>query len=906
MTDLFDIKLWMYPSANPDSDPSLWGLDEDISSYIRHPGSDGGQVIAYSGGKGDEAPSPDAGQMTLTLDNRDGRFSTDNILGPYYGNLDISTPIRMGVTSFSDTFTRTTSNGWGTVDAALGKVWTVGGTASNWGTDGAKANVIIPTANTAFLATPVNANAKDVDITVTVIPAAVATGGRFACGIEVRGSNSGSFVRTTLGFDVVGALKLDILRYVNGVSSTVASTVTLAGTYSAGQRWRFRVQADGGRIRAKAWLESGSEPATWNVSGSENIATGSVVNVYLARFAGNSNSGATTIMSLDDFRVVGFEFTGSVVSWPLRWDKSGNNSWAPITAAGTLRRMNQGTYPIQSPLRRQLGGTADVAAYWPMEDGSAATSFSSATPGALPATFAGVTPASDNTLPGGGVAPVLNSATGSIVGRCKRQAGTGFSVMFFFKLPSIPGAKTRIARIRTVRGDGRIWDLSMDSGGLYVETFLADGTASTSVIVGMPSIDVTQWMAWQLETDNSGGVTTDFVAIINQIGTDDFYYQSGSIGSNTITQLSNCVLTGPSGTAFAHLWMGQNTLPFVSSNFIRVSSGYAGETAAARFGRVCTEAGIPYIVRPGDSERMGAQKEGGTLAILKSCVETDYGVMAERGAGLEFIPRTARWNAAAALALSVASGHIDAPPEPVRDDQRLRNKWTVSRTAGGQAVAQNDASIARQGIWEDSATINTMDDTVLTNHAAWRTFLGTGARLRWPGVSLNFARNPLLLPYWRTRGYGWRFTVDTDRLQVYGNEPDLIMEGFSSRLWPNGWELDMNSTSASVWKAAVTDDTGILGRADNEYCQTTALISSTATTIPITTTSGPRWDNTAALWTGGVDFNVGGERVTVTSITNGVDPAQTLNVSARGVGGSAASHASGASVHLWDPPIAAL
>jgi hypothetical protein len=393
---------------------------------------------------------------------------------------------------------------------------------------------------------------------------------------------------------------------------------------------------------------------------------------------------------------------------------------------------------------------------------------------------------------------------------------------------------------------------------------------------------------------------------LHEVGSITYGGQSGSTPGAFDSAAQSFYVTGPAGSAFAHAWLGLNTLPFVTTEFSLVSSGYAGELAADRFARVCTEAGIPYILRPGASEAMGAQKEAGTLAVLESCVETDYGVMAERGSGLEYIPREARWNAAVAMAITVAAGQVAAAPEPVRDDQRLRNKWTVSRTNGGQGVYQDGADIARHGTWEDSATINTYDDSVLENHAGFRTALGIVERLRWPSVSLDFSRNPSLLPSWRARTYGWRLTVTTGKAQVQGNEPDLIVEGFTASLDPDNWTVTLNCSSAQAWKAAVTDDTGILGRADNEYCETTALISSTTLSIPITTTSGTRWDNTAGLWTGGVDFFVGGERVTVTSITNGVDPAQTLNCSARGVGGFAASHASGTKVRLWEPAIAAL
>jgi phospholipase/lecithinase/hemolysin len=105
----------------------------------------------------------------------------------------------------------------------------------------------------------------------------------------------------------------------------------------------------------------------------------------------------------------------------------------------------------------------------------------------------------------------------------------------------------------------------------------------------------------------------------------------------------------------------------------------------------------------------------------------------------------------------------------------------------------------------------------------------------------------------------------------------------------------------------LADDTGIYGRVDSDACTTTGSITSTTVAIPITTTSGQlKWDNTAGLWTGGVDFNVGGERITVTSITNGAGQTQTLNATVRGVNGYASSHASGVSVSLWDPAVVGL
>lgn len=905
---LHDIRLWLYPGANPDADPSLWGLEENISSYIRRPGQDGGQSIQYSGGKGDEAPAVDAGQMSLTLDNRDGRFSTDKIDGPYYGLLDTNNPIRMGVASFVDAFTRTSSSGWGSPDASLGKTWAHSGVATDWTVDGAKSAVVIPLANSAQGAVAGNGGGKDMDIVMTTIPVAVATGARFVSGIRARVTDSSNFLAATLSFGLLGAMRINLVTVTAGVTTTLASLDPIPSTtYTAGQRWRLRFQVDGQAMRTKVWPEADPEPSTWTLTAEEATATGTDIGLYVARISGNTNSGATPILQFDDFEAVAFEFTGAVVAWPLRWNLAATNSWAPIRATGILSRVRQGVYPIQSPLRRQLAGEANISTYIPMEGGADSLSFPSTVSGQPAAVFSNVTPAADTSLPGGGPAPTLDTATGAITGKTNLlNNGTGFSFMVMLKLGSVSGTKTRVVRLRTSRGPVPIWDFSISSTHTYVEGLDAEENVITSSTT-VHSEDWTQWHAWQLETDNSSTPgSTDWSAIYHLVGSVTYWAQTGTIAGGTNSLIRSFALTGPQGTSFGHAWLGRNTLPFVTDSFSLVSSGYAGETAADRFARNCTESGIPYILRPGESEVMGAQREANLVAVLESCVQTDYAVIDERGSGLEFIPRSARWNATATMAVTVAAGQIGREPEPTRDDQRLRNKWTVSRVGGGFGTFQNDDDIARHGTWEDSAQINTSTDAVLENHAAFRTMLGTGQRLRWPNVGLNFSRNQDLLPQWRSRGYGWRLTVETGQTQVTGNEPDLIVEGFTATLDPDNWTVDLNCSSASDWVAAVTDDTGILGRADNESCETTALISSTTLSIPITTTSGPRWDSTAGLWAGGVDFNVGGERVTVTSITDGVDPLQTLNATARGVNGYASEHASGSVVRLWNSPIVAL
>src|ERR1700749_1683699 len=168
----FDARIWFYPGANPNSTPDAWEPRfKEISSFVRRPGNDGGAPIVYSSGKQDESTQTDAGQMTLTLDNRDGRFSTENMAGPYFGLLDINTPIRLVTRVFTDSFTRTVSGGLGTIDAVNGISWPTGA-PSQYSVNGSQGQVVVTGANT-FTATQVTgANCRDVDIFSSVIPLA--------------------------------------------------------------------------------------------------------------------------------------------------------------------------------------------------------------------------------------------------------------------------------------------------------------------------------------------------------------------------------------------------------------------------------------------------------------------------------------------------------------------------------------------------------------------------------------------------------------------------------------------------------------------------------------------------------------------------------------------------------------
>lgn len=892
----------IYPGSDP-SDARTWTTNRvDISPWIRYPGGDGGQPISYSAGRTDEASRVDASKMDLTLDNRDGRFSSRNPTGPYYPNLKRGTPITLSMVTSEDNFNRVAANinatvlsgGGGVTWANAGSTWSINGTSA----------VGNPPVNTFSFVRAVGAGTFNGEGRVTISSVQTITGTEgYLGGVYFRASGATGAVCMLLEFTTTGQVQLTARYKETGFNGIGAATSI---PYTAGDKIRMYWVADGANLRGKFWkpanpaLPDADEPADWSLVTSYSRSYGGQIGMMSWRTAGNTNTGNTLLY--DDWVTEAAEFTGAISQLPVEWNVTGSNSWAAISAAGPLRRLQQGSGQLKSPLARQLPAYKPLA-YWPLEDGSQATQFGSATNAVQPAFKSGgmVQAAGDSSLPGGGPAPTFLTNNASIRGQApRRQAGSGFAALFFFKLAALPATKTKVVQFQ---GSGRIttWNWYIDSGSnTTVEGIEADGTVTINVINNSGGVDFTKWVALQLETERIVATNTvEWAWTFLQVGNPAFYSQAGSFTSTQqcrvwLFQVGSSA-SDLSGMAVAHMWLGENTLPFVDYTFNAVSDGYRGELASARELRLATDENLALMVEPGTSEALGPQRPGSFLDNLQDAADSDNAILYEAGSGLGFRPRSARYNRPVHMALSVAAGQIAKPPRPIDDDQRLRNDWTVSRDEGAFAQVTDPISIAGNGKYADSITINTQTDSPLPDHAGWRTYLGTRDDLRWPDITLNFARSPELLELWRSAPYGFRFTVATGRSQLPGSDPDVIAEGFTGTFWPHGWEVVLNCSSAWPWDVAALDS--VNARLDQDAgVSTIGAVNSITNTLTVTTQAGnPLW--TLANFPFGA--MIGGERMTVTNITGATSP-QTFTVT-RSVNNVVKSHLAGTSVQVYRP-----
>jgi hypothetical protein len=887
------VRVRIAPGGQPAADPATW-VWVDITSDVRVASG-----ITIDAGRSDEGNKVDPGKCTLTLDNRSGNYSTRNALGQWYGKLAKGTPLRVGTIAVADTFNRTVASGWGTTES--GQAWSNGGSSFSV-TPGT--GLMTFAANGAFITTASGSELLDIDGRYTAAVPAVMTGGSLVTALIVRYLDANNYYWLTCEFNPAGTVTTKIRRTLNNVLADLAVLTTVPGvTYTAGTKLTVRVQADGPALRVKIWAASGSEPDAWTLTASDSsIFAAGRIGLYLWSTGSNTNTKPFTV-SLDDLEVEAIEFTGTVPEWPPRWDQSRKDATTPITAAGILRRLQQGKSPLRSPIARMLLRNSPVA-YWPLEDADNATAAAPGMPGVSAASARSVQFAQDSPKLYGAKQTTGITASTVMAGAIPSHTATGtWGVVFFTYLLAPPAATTRLMTV-TSTGTVRTWAVDSDSSGYTLSGYDSDNSLVAQS--GAPYPDTVKppgWVAFDLLVSQSGSTITGKLIKygVTGVATTPLMYVttaptfSGSAGSPTGWKMQGSL--GFNGGNLAHVAAFNYEPPFVTYAFANAANGYIGETAADRITRLCAEETVQVVVDAGISEPLGAQNTDTFLNLLYAAESADLGILYERGAGLAYRPRGARYNRPVEFALDFTVGDVADPPEPTDDDQNLRNQWTVTRDGGSSAVATDQASVDASGLLDDSETINVATDLVLPDHASWRLATTTVDEYRWPKVDLNLARNTGQIRKWRAAQPFPRMTIAHEPSQVAGNAVDVTVLGYSQNLSPFGWDIELNCAPSSPWSDIAVYDASRKDSASTTLAS--AIATTTATSVAIKTT------NPVEVWstTAGYDWAVAGERMTVTSITAAVFSGGTYNQTAtvtRAVNGVAKTHTVGTEVHLAD------
>jgi hypothetical protein len=196
----------------------------------------------------------------------------------------------LNTNTVTDTFTRSTSNGWGS--ANTGQAWTTsGGSASDFSTNGTKA--IQSASTTAVLRNaliPVGVSDMRVRATVNLDTGTI-TGNTASAWVAARVTDTNNYYAAQLEFRTDDSVRLAIIERVAGSLSGISSTVTIATSFAANQQFTVEIEAAGSTVRATAWATATSSNPGWLVEATDTSLTSGTQAALISRLeSGNSNA----------------------------------------------------------------------------------------------------------------------------------------------------------------------------------------------------------------------------------------------------------------------------------------------------------------------------------------------------------------------------------------------------------------------------------------------------------------------------------------------------------------------------------------------------------------------------------------------------------------------------------------
>ena len=913
---------------------NLSGTWTDVSGYVYQRSGEQAPVT-ITRGRPDESSQANPSASSWEWNNRDGRFSPKNPLSPYYGALGRNTPVRWSVPAeqnylrlendavdraFVNDQTRLGITGSIEMRIALRLTdWQGCMLASKWDGGGCWAWQLTDDGTMAFSWFDASANSWEVTSTAPVPYAS----GDFALRVTMDATTGNVTFYTAASIDGTYTQLGSVSSPTGGATSiqVQSGSALLVGfdfDFTPGQLfgrvYEYRLyNGIAGTVAADAVFTSLAAGAT-----SFTDAPGNAWTI----------AGGAEISSRD------YRFHGEMSAQPPKWDVTGTDMSVAAAAGGPLRRLTQGTDNTLSALKRailaQAGALAPVA-YWPMEDAAGSTSFGSAI-GGLPMTFdqsPAPTLATSSDFVASAPLPEFNGSR--LQGPVAPYTDTGtWTVRFLLDLAA-PAADATLLRIVAspwaacpvlyVNADtsGNLEFIGYEPGGseAFNTGYVAFGAAGNPLMISV-----------EAQPASGGNTQYSLVAVAPGASSGGVIggTASGSAGTVSVVQPD---VTGAFGdTVMGHLQVQSAWQSLFA--FGQPLNAWTGETAGARYARLCAENGYQarIIGSPGQSVVMGPQSVDTLSDLLQECETADIGQQFEARQQLALGYRTLASMCGqspqltisypSAQAGGVSGDATDSGLDPTYDDQLSANDWTVTRgsASGAQGATWqsqlNDGSAMSIspppdgiGDYAKTQTANVQYDAQVPDVAGWLVHAGTVDEARWPVIPLNLARPEMTASWWQA------LAVDIGDYLQLDSLPDTVLYdpvkqlafGTKESLGGFHYAQEFSAVPESAYEVIILGDP-VYGRVDTDGSQLASGVSATATTLSVSTTgpSGILWSPNSSDWP--FDIAVGGERMTVTAVSGTTSP-QSLTVT-RSVNGVVKAQAAGTDVRLWFPPILSL
>jgi hypothetical protein len=192
--------------------------------------------------------------------------------------------------SFSDTFTRSVSNGWGT--STSGHAWsTTGGAAADYSVNGTRGVISLGTVNSLRSTYITGLPVTSMDRTFIARVPVLATG----AGIQVRAAArwdlaANNYYLAQLQIETTAQVTLQLRKVLAGTGTTLRSQTLVGVTHTTTTDYRMRFKLQGPWLYIKIWT-SATEPAQWtDVAYDTSITAAGVWGMRCLLVAGNTNT----------------------------------------------------------------------------------------------------------------------------------------------------------------------------------------------------------------------------------------------------------------------------------------------------------------------------------------------------------------------------------------------------------------------------------------------------------------------------------------------------------------------------------------------------------------------------------------------------------------------------------------
>ncbi len=506
-------------------------------------------------------------------------------------------------------------------------------------------------------------------------------------------------------------------------------------------------------------------------------------------------------------------------------------NYVNVTATGLLDTLDEGQKPLKTALFRSILAS-NPKSFWPLNEGSEATQFSSGLPGGTPLVNNGVTPGAIEGPTGERFPNIAGgedfvSAVGSVASNI---SATGWAVEFMFYIGERNQPEEQISQIALIWYIGdKTWRaqigynpfnatppnlLIAERGG---SPFLSDNDTALNgwnyALVTYEQVGADVQMELYLNGANVSSYTDvgktlsapNSQVIVGQVEPPlifEFTFQDASVGMLAFYDLADAV--DHSDAAF----------------------GYLAEAAGARMVRLAAEEGIALSVEgdADDTEPLGAQTADTFLGLLKEGAEVDLGILTESRTALELRYRTRVSLYSQAVTAPLDFAHLMPGFRPTADNLRLVNDITVTRrdgSSGQYAIPDGDhwhwsteqppdGAGVRDG---GTPSLALATDAQILPQAGWRAHLGSWREKRFPTVTFQIAK-PVFetadVTAVRLLDLGDLLVLDMTGAPAYVpyDELRLMVQGYTEVLSRKLHTLTLNTTPADIYEVQSVDADG--------------------------------------------------------------------------------------------------